>query len=181
MTEAKYYDSFPAWIPVLSTFVSLLIYAIGVCVLIRFGVIVAAIYIIYCFWVELRVLTKSCVSCYYYGKLCGLGKGLLCSHLFRKGDPQKFVEKEVTWKQILPDFLVFIFPLLGGIVLLIKDFSWIILLLLVILFVLSFFGSAVIRGSFACKYCKQREIGCPAERLFNKQKAQRKQESKEVR
>lgn len=171
MIGNKAYDSFPAWIPVLSTFFSLLIYAIGAYILIRFGFIVAAVYILYCLWVELRVLTKSCVSCYYYGKVCGLGRGLLCSLLFKKGDPQKFVEKEVTWKHILPDFLVFIFPLFGGIILLINDFSWTILILLAVLLVLSFLGSAVIRGSFACKYCRQREIGCPAEKLFSKQKA----------
>ncbi|MDH4211952.1 MAG: hypothetical protein OEV79_10955 [candidate division WOR-3 bacterium] len=171
MTENRTYDSFPAWIPVLSTFVSLLIYAIGVYVLIHFGIIVAAIYILYCVWVELRVLTKSCVSCYYYGKVCGLGRGLLCSFLFKKGDPQKFVEKKVTWKQVFPDFLVFIIPLVCGVVFLIMDFSWLILLLLIVMFVLSFVGSAVIRGSFACKYCRQREVGCPAEKLFNKKKA----------
>jgi len=36
----------------------------------------------------------------------------------------------------------------------------------VALVMLSFVGNAVIRGSFACKYCRQREIGCPASRLF---------------
>lgn len=169
MMENKTYDSFPVWIPVLSTIVSLLIYAIGTYVLLRFGFIVGVIYILYCFWVELRVLTKSCVSCYYYGKVCGLGRSVLCSLLFKKGDPGKFVEKKITWKHILPDFLVFIFPLLGGVILLIRDFSWMFLILLFILFDLSFIGGAVIRGSFACKYCRQREIGCPAEKLFSKQ------------
>jgi hypothetical protein len=37
---------------------------------------------------------------------------------------------------------------------------------LAVLIALSFVGNAVLRGSFACKYCKQREIGCPAEKLF---------------
>jgi len=37
-----------------------------------------------------------------------------------------------------------------------------------ILLVLSFGGNAFIRGSFACNYCKQKEIGCPAEKLFSK-------------
>lgn len=169
MTEKRVYDSFPVWIPILSTVVSLLIYTIGFYVFLQFSIIAAVFYILYCLWVEMRVLTKSCVSCYYYGKVCGLGRGVLCSLLFKKGDPAKFVEKEISWKQIAPDFLVFVFPLLGGIVLLIKDFSYTILLLLIFLFVLSFVGSAVIRGSFACKYCKQREIGCPAEKLFSKQ------------
>jgi len=169
MTEVKHYGSFPIWIPIISTFVSLLIYAIGLYIFLQFSIILAVFYILYCLWVEMRVLTKSCVNCYYYGKVCGLGRGVFCSLLFKKGDPKKFVEKEISWKQIVPDFLVFIFPLLGGIVILIKDFSYAILLLLILLFVLSFVGSAVIRGSFACKYCKQREIGCPAEKLFSKQ------------
>ena len=55
------------------------------------------------------------------------------------------------------------------VILLVRDFNWLVLVLLVLLFVLSFGGNAVIRGSFTCKHCKQREIGCPAERLFNKE------------
>jgi len=31
-------------------------------------------------------------------------------------------------------------------------------------------GNSYIRGSLACKYCQQRELGCPAEKLFNKEK-----------
>jgi hypothetical protein len=27
-----------------------------------------------------------------------------------------------------------------------------------------------VRGQLACKYCKQRELGCPAEQLFSKTK-----------
>jgi hypothetical protein len=65
--------------------------------------------------------------------------------------------------------MVSIFPAIGGIVLLVRDFSWLILLLLITLLALSSGGNAVIRGSFACRHCKQREIGCPAERLFSKE------------
>jgi len=172
MTETKAYENFPVWIPVFSTILTLLIYAIGVYVFARFGIVPVIIYVAYCIWVEMRVLRKSCVNCYYYGNLCGLGRGVLCSLLFKKGDPQKFIEKDISWKQIVPDFLVFIFPLTGGIILLIKDFSLFLLFLLIVLFIISFLGSAVVRGSFACKYCKQREIGCPAEKLFGKQKPQ---------
>jgi hypothetical protein len=94
--------------------------------------------------------------------------------LFKKGDPQKFVEKEVSWSKILPDFMVFIFPLVGGIILLVIDFTLLLVAMLAILVILSFVGNAVIRGSFACKYCKQREIGCPAEKMFIKEKIQDK-------
>ncbi|MBL7185662.1 MAG: hypothetical protein ISS70_05000 [Phycisphaerae bacterium] len=119
-------------------------------------------------WIEFRILKHSCVDCYYYGKLCGLGRGKLCSLVFSRGDPRRFIEREVSWADLLPDFMVAILPAIV-VILLVRDFNWLVLVLLVLLFVLSFGGNAVIRGSFTCKHCKQREIGCPAERLFNKE------------
>lgn len=110
------------------------------------------------------------MDCYYYGKMCGLGKGRLCSMFFKKGDPQRFIRKEFTWSAMLPDFMVIIFPIVGGIILLVRDFNLFLLVIMVLLLLLSFWGNAVIRGSLVCKYCKQKEIGCPADRLFNKDK-----------
>ncbi|MBA7624963.1 hypothetical protein ES703_32383 [subsurface metagenome] len=172
MEETNSYENFPIRIALLSNFVAILIYAIGACILAGFGILLSILYLLYCLWIEMRVLKGSCVDCYYYGKVCGLGKGKLCSLLFKKGKPQKYVEKEVSWSKILPDFMIFIFPIVGGIILLVRDFTWLLGAMLAILVILSFVGNAVIRGSFACKYCKQREIGCPAEQLFRKEKIQ---------
>ncbi|HUV02414.1 MAG TPA: hypothetical protein VMW67_03055 [Desulfobacteria bacterium] len=169
MEGTESYENFPAWIALLATAVTLSIYALGAYILAGFGVFVAILYLLYCLLIELNVLRRSCVDCYYYGKLCGLGRGKLCSVLFKKGDPQRFVEKESSWAALLPDFLVTIIPLVGGIILLIADFTWLLVALVALLAVLAFGGTAVVRGSFACKYCKQREIGCPAEQLFCKQ------------
>jgi len=166
MEAPETYDNFPVWIAILSNLVSLSIYAIGAYILAGFGILFVILYLLYCLWLEVRILRISCVNCYYYGKVCGLGKSKLCALLFKKGDPQKFAEKKVTWAQLLPDFMVFIIPLVGGIILIVRDFTWLLAVLLIILGLLSFGGTAVIRGSFACKYCKQREIGCPAEQLF---------------
>jgi hypothetical protein len=71
---------------------------------------------------------------------------------------------------ILPDFLVFIVPVIAGVLLLVQEFSWIILSLIIVLVFLGFFGNALVRGQLACRHCKQREAGCPAEQLFNKEK-----------
>jgi F0F1-type ATP synthase membrane subunit c/vacuolar-type H+-ATPase subunit K len=38
----------------------------------------------------------------------------------------------------------------------------------IILVGLTTIGNGYIRGNLTCKYCKQREIGCPAEQLFSK-------------
>jgi hypothetical protein len=74
----------------------------------------------------------------------------------------------MTWKDIIPDFLVFIIPVLAGCILLLIEFQWTILILVIVLLLLGFFGNAIVRGKLACKYCKQKEIGCPAEQLFER-------------
>lgn len=166
------YENFPARIAILSNFVALSIYAAGIYIMAGCGIWWALLYLLYCGWIELRVLTKSCVDCYYYGKICGFGKGKLCSWLFKKGDPEEFATRQIRWLDLVPEFMVLLFPLAGGIVALASGFNWVVLVVLIVLVVLSLAGNAFVRGSFACKYCKQKELGCPAEKLFNKAAAQ---------
>ncbi len=170
MEKIKTYERFPVWVVLVSTALSLLIYAIGVFIISKLSLFLMVLFIGYCIWLEFKVIRKSCVSCYYYGKVCGFGKGVLCSLLFKKGDPKAFVEKEVSWMEMLPDFMVFIIPIIAGIRVLVREFTWIILVLMIVLLVLTFAGNALVRGQVACKHCKQRELGCPAEKLFNKEK-----------
>ena len=113
MEPTKTYERFPVRIVLLSNLVAISIYATGGYIPTGFGIIFAVLYLLYCLWIELKVLRGNCVDYYYYGKVCGFGRGRLCSTLFKKGDPQRFVEKEISWSLILPDFLVFIFPVIG--------------------------------------------------------------------
>ena len=167
--EARLYENFPAWIVLVSSGVAVAIYALGAYVLGGLGIAFSVLYLLYCAWVEVGVLRKSCVHCYYYGKVCGLGKGKLCSWLFQPGDPQRFIEREVAWRDMIPDMMVLVFPIAGGIFLLVKDFSWALVAMLLVLVFLSFGGNAVVRGSMACKHCKQRELGCPTQKLFGEE------------
>lgn len=75
---------------------------------------------------------------------------------------------QVTWKDLLLDFFVFIVPVIAGIVLLVWDFTPFVLLLVIALLVPGFAGNATVRGKLACGFCCQREIGCPAARLFER-------------
>ncbi len=170
MAEQGTYERFPLWIVVLSNLVTASIYAIGAYILAGFGVIASALFLLYCLSLELRVLKRSCVNCYYYGRICGFGKGRVCALLFRKGDPKKFAEDEISWKDMLPDMMVLAFPLIGAALLLIRGFTWQLVLLLAVYLALNLAGNAVIRGSFTCKFCRQRKLGCPAEKLFSKGK-----------
>jgi len=169
MQNNKAYENFPPCIPFLSCVLSISIYALGAYIFSQLDFFFTVLYLMFCLWVELKILKGSCVNCYYYGKTCGLGRGKLCALFYKKGNPEEFAKKEISWKDLIPDFMVLIFPLVGGIIVLIRGFTWLILALMAGLAILWLGGNALIRGSLACKYCKQKELtGCPAEQLFNK-------------
>jgi hypothetical protein len=170
MQEPDFYENYPTAIVIGSNLLSFLIYGIGAFILYKFGLIWVICYVLFILLLEFRILSRHCVDCYYYGKTCAFGKGRLSSLFFPKGQPEQFNLKKITWKDIFPDFLVFIIPVLAGIMLLIQEFNLTVLILIVALCLLGFFGNALVRGQLACRYCKQREIGCPAEQLFDKTK-----------
>lgn len=144
----------PLRIVFLSNLVSLSIYFIGAYIISGLGLIYAIIYLLYCIFMEIRLLKSYCVNCHYYGKVCGFGKGKISALFFKKGDLSKFNEKEISWKDMIPDILVSVFPLIAGIIILAYDFSWIILVLMAVLLILSTAGNGTIRGSLTCNKCK---------------------------
>jgi hypothetical protein len=162
------YERYPARIIVLSNLLSVAIYTVGTYLMTQLGMWWAAAYLAYCGRLEYRLLSKHCVNCYYHGRLCAFGKGRLSSIFFKRGDPQRFAQGDFGWRDMIPDMLVLVFPATAAIVALVRDFSWITLALLVVMVILSFSGNAYVRGTHACPRCKQRELGCPAEQLFNK-------------
>jgi hypothetical protein len=170
MKQPKPFENYPCWIMLISNAVSIAICLIGAYIIYQLGILWLILYLLYILGLEIRLMKHSCVNCYYYGKFCAFGKGKLSSLFFKKGNPKDFIKRKITWKDILPDFLVSIIPILAGIILLILDFSWPILLSIIILVILTSVGNGFVRGSLACKFCKQRKIGCPAEQLFNKNK-----------
>jgi len=170
MQEPGCQENYPIATVIGSNLLSVLIYVIGAFILYKFSLIWVICYVLFILFLEFRLLSGHCVDCYYYGKTCAFGKGRLSSLFFQRGNPEKFSQKKITGKDIVPDFLVFIVPVLAGILLLIQEFAWTVLILIIALFLLGFLGNALVRGQLACRYCKQREIGCPAEQLFDKTK-----------
>ncbi|MFC2138380.1 hypothetical protein ACFLTE_09415 [Bacteroidota bacterium] len=167
--EVKY-DNYPTWIVIISNFVSLSIYGLGFMILIQLGWIISILYLIFILFFEFRLISMHCVNCYYRGKTCGFGKGRISSLLFKKGDASRFCEKEMTWKNMIPDLLISLIPFTIGIIVLIIKFDYRILFALIILIVLTTIGNGFVRGTLTCRYCKQKDLGCPADKLFNKEK-----------
>lgn len=170
-TQLKCYEQYPMRTVLLSNLVSIATYAIGGYIIYQVGLLWLVAYLFYVLLLEFRLMRRSCTNCYYYGKFCAFGKGKLSAVFFKKGNARKFAQDKSTWKDLLPDFLVFIIPLVVGIALLVVDFDFFILLLSILLIILASAGNGFVRGSLACKYCKQKELGCPAEKLFKKSKA----------
>ena len=168
MHESGAYEQYPAHIVLIANLLSMGIYLIGLFLLWQYGPVWAALYLVYIIILEFRLMGSHCIDCYYYGKTCAFGKGRLSCLIFRKGEPERFIRMAVSWKTILPDFLSFIIPVLAGILLLIGEFRIIILALVIALVLLGFFGNAFVRGHLACKFCRQRELGCPAAQFFDK-------------
>lgn len=171
MSKFETYENFPLKIAFFTVLFSIIIYLFGAYILfLGFGIIFATLYLFYCFIIEIFIVFRSCKNCYYYGKICGLCKGKIAPVFVKKGNIENFVKRTIKWYHMLPDFMVIVFPVTGGIYQLFQGFTWIVIILVVIMFLVFMGGTSFIRGSYACKYCKQREIGCPAQDLFKKKK-----------
>jgi len=164
--ELNKYENYPFWIIALSNMLSISIYAIGAYIIYQAGIIWLVLYLLYILFLEIKLLIH-CANCFYYGKYCSFGRGKLSGLFFKKGAANKFCQKQMTWKDMIPDLLLSLIPMVLGIIFLIMDFNWLLLSSVAAIFLLSSVGNGFIRGSFACKYCKQQELGCPADRLFN--------------
>ncbi len=170
MTEQNSKENYPFWIVVVSNLLSLSIYGLGFSIMLKAHWILSVLYLVYIAILEFRLLKNSCVDCYYWGKVCGFGKGRISSLLFRKGDISNFCTHEISWKDMIPDILVPLIPFITGIVLLFAGFDIFLLSSMILLALLASSGNGFIRTKLTCRYCKQKESGCPADILFNKNK-----------
>ena len=168
MAKTNAFEDYPCWIVIISNLVSIATYLAGALIVYQLGIVWLVLYLIYILALEVKLLKKSCVNCYYYGKCCAFGKGKISSLFFKKGNPNRFIKRKIAWKDMIPDFMVSLIPFIVGIILLIVNFNLLILVSIILLIILASAGNGFVRGSLACRFCRQREIGCPAEKLFRK-------------
>ncbi len=162
------HENFPLWIVLISNLLSVSIYILGLLILSKLGLLIAIIYLVFVLLFEFRIIRYHCINCYYWGKICGFGKGRISSWLFKRGAPEEFCKKTMSWKDMIPDMMISLIPIVTGIILLIIKFEWIILISISLIIVLTFWGNGFVRGKLTCGNCKQMELGCPAYELFNK-------------
>lgn len=74
----------------------------------------------------------------------------------------------MKFKDLIPGLLLSLIPIIVGIIILILKFDWLILFAVLMIIFLTTFGNGFVRGKLTCNYCKQKKLGCPADKLFNK-------------
>jgi len=160
--KEEIYENYPKRIIILSNLTILIGYAIGAIILARFGILVAVAYLIFCPVLTIILMKDGCNYCYYYGKWCGDGKGKIVPLFFKKRYDRDFSKMKFSNWDVFFVFLPTILPVIGAIVLLLIDFSWIMLFLLILCIVIGLVSIIVMHGAVICKNCKQGRIGCPA-------------------
>ncbi len=168
MKQPKGFERFPLWIVLVSNLVSWSVYFSGFYLLYLITPALSLLLFVYVIYLELSVYREGCVNCYYYGKRCAFGRGKIAKIFFKKGEPKKFTEKEVSMKDFLPSSLPAIATLFAGIYLLYQSFNWLVLGLTVWPIIVMFLGNPIIYGKLACPNCKQSYIGCPVCEMFKK-------------
>lgn len=170
MQEPETLDQYPARTVLIANLLTLGMYITGVVLLSFLGILWVAGYLVLIIWLELRLVAGHCRDCYYFGRTCAFGRGRISALCFPSGNPEKFCSMTITWRDLIPDLLVMLIPVLAGLFLFITGTGILILIPVALLLILGFAGNAYVRGQLACRYCRQRILGCPAEALFRQGK-----------
>jgi len=162
------YEKYPISYVLTFCLVTLSIYLVGMGLFYAINPWLGLVFLVYALYTEAKIWRDGCTNCYYYGKRCICARGLIAPLLFKKGDPKKFTAREMTMKDMIPNFMVAIFPVLAGAYLLWQQFSIALLAVAIWPIFVMFVGNSVIYGKLACPHCKQGETGCPACEFFSK-------------
>ena len=148
----------------------LALYLAGAYITFMLHPIIGVLYIVFLVVMELQTYREACKYCCYHGKACGSGKGVIASLFFKKGDPKKFCERKLSFKDFIPQMLIGMIPFVLGIALLIsRGFNPVILLAAIYPLLSWFVVNPLLYGTI-CKHCKQGKNCCPAMEFFNKKK-----------
>ena len=173
-----YEKGYPAKTILTTNLVTLATYACGLYLFFQAGLLWGALFLIYLIYMEISLLREGCRYCFYYGKACAFGRGITASYFIKKGDPKKFCERQLKFRDFIPHLLVAFLPLIPGAYLLLIGFNWIVAGLMAFPIIVNFAGNPLIFGRMACPHCKQGSICCPACEYFMKKDVKKKGKKK---
>ena len=163
---AKIYENYPLSTVLTVILLFLLVYTAGAFVMFTLHWVTGVLFIIFILVLEFSIYKEACVGCYYYGKRCGFGRGLIAPMFFKKGSAKAF-EKDFTWKDFIPQTILVAVPVLVGVALMVSRGFMIPILIAIIYPVFNWFVvNPILFGKLTCPHCKQGTICCPALKFF---------------
>jgi len=144
-------------------------YLLGTLILIIFNPLLGLFYLFLCIITLLCSMKLRCTHCFYYGKRCYSGLGVLSKIFFSKGDSEEFTNPKKVFPIAILSFSILLLPILIGIFLIINNLSIQIFILLFIYILVGILPNFFLREKL-CEKCEQGKLGCPAYNKMRKQK-----------
>jgi hypothetical protein len=157
----SYYEKYPLRFNCVSLGVTLLSYALGTAIFYFIEPVFGLAYVLFCLLSVLVSLKFRCSYCYYYGKRCPSGLGVLGKLLFRKGEPERFGDRRNLIVAGILDFGAMLIAILGGVALCVTRFSPLTAALLAAYILVAVVAGFAVKKVF-CGHCEQGRLGCPA-------------------
>jgi len=161
------YDEFPISTVVYNGAMAAGVMALGAVVAVQFGVGALIGYVLLLLIATIGILATTCARCAsYYGHRCGLGMGKIVPLLFKQKRTDLYLRTPMQFVYVGLLLVGLIWPVVGGVVLLVQGFSaWRLVQLAAAVVLLLAFG--VPHPKLVCSHCRQGECGaCLAGRIF---------------
>jgi hypothetical protein len=161
------YDEFPVSTVVYNWGAAGGVMALGAAISMQFGLGVLIGYALLLLIATVGVLATTCARCEcYYGRRCGLGMGKIVPLLFKQKQTGQYLRTPMQFVYVILLLVGLVWPVVGGVVLLVQGFgAWRLVQLIAAVVLLLAFG--VPHPKLVCSHCKQGECGaCPVGRRF---------------
>jgi hypothetical protein len=156
------YDEFPVSTVIYSLSAAAGVMALGATVSVQFGLWVLIGYVLLLLVAVVGILATACARCEsYYGRRCGLGLGKIVSVFFKQKQTDLYLLTPMQFVYIGLLLVGLVWPVVGGVVLLVQGSSaWRPVQLAAAAVLLLAFG--VLHPKLVCSHCRQGECGaCP--------------------
>jgi hypothetical protein len=158
----SYYECYPSWIVSTSIIQTFLSYALGALVVSLIGLIYALIFVVLVAVTMLMSPVFRCRYCYYYGKRCSFGLGMVAKFLVRKGPEDQFCEAKNVYLTAAVGFVTTALPIFVLAYLLFTEFKLALGIMAVMYVLVALLPGFFLRPRVFCKHCRQGSIGCIA-------------------
>ena len=144
---------------ILSNFLNTSTYALGTILMYFLNPYYAILYVIFCIIAIILFLKLICTYCPSYGRArCSSGYGRAAAYLFKKGDRRKFSKMFKIYIPFLS--IIWFLPLISSLFLLINEFSWALVVIVILFIIISFIVLPYYSRVHSCKKCPNKKE-CP--------------------